>query len=152
MTESRVCCPLSGTQAGEISAVRGRVSSTQRSRFFCSPRDSTSFIGEWGESATELDNRRNMDKGPCAGTYPCPPFEFQSLVCHYFGRFPCRCRNFDKTSIACRHFVALVSLFQGRIACRGNLPLTGPWTRVGWCAVFQERPYWTTPADWLYLY
>ena len=63
--------------------------------------------------------------GPRKEGYPCPSSEFQSLVCRYFGRFPCRCRNFDKTSIACRHFVALVSLFQGRVASR-NVPLTGP--------------------------
>ena len=63
---------------------------------------------------------------PCKGGYPCPPSEFQSLVCRYFERFPCRSRNFDKTSIACRHFVALVSLFQGRVASR-NLPLSGPY-------------------------
>ena len=62
--------------------------------------------------------------GPCKGGYPCPQSEFQSFVCHYFGRFPCH-RNFDKTSIACRHFVGLVSLFQGRVTSR-NLPLTGP--------------------------
>ena len=58
----------------------------------------------------------NPHLGPYKGTYPCPPFEFQSLVCRYFGRFPCCCQNFDKTSIACRHFVALVSLSQGRVA------------------------------------
>ena len=28
--------------------------------------------------------------GPCKGGYPCPPSEFQSLVCHYFGRLGCR--------------------------------------------------------------
>ena len=31
---------------------------------------------------------------------------------------------------ACRHFIALVSLFQGCAACR-NLPLSGPYRRVG---------------------
>ena len=33
--------------------------------------------------------------------------------------------NSQQRVVACRHFVALVSLFQGRVACR-NLPLTGP--------------------------
>ena len=28
--------------------------------------------------------------GPCERGYPCPPSEFQSLVCHYFGRLGCR--------------------------------------------------------------
>ena len=63
--------------------------------------------------------------GPRKGGYPCPQSEFQSLVCRYFGRCPCRCRNFDKTSIACHHFVALVSLLQCCVASR-NLPLSGP--------------------------
>ena len=73
--------------------------------------------------------------GPDKGSYPLPS-EFQSLVCRSFGRFPCRCRNFDKTSIVCRHFVAfralVMSLFQGRVACH-NFPLTGPlyyWTNL----------------------
>ena len=35
--------------------------------------------------------------GPCKGGYPRPQSEFQSLVCRYFGRSLCRCRNFDKT-------------------------------------------------------
>ena len=57
-----------------------------------------------------------MLKGPVRGVcYPCPPSEFWSLVCPYFTRFLCHCRNFDKTSIACRHFVALVLLFQGHV-------------------------------------
>ena len=47
------------------------------------------------------------------GNYPCPLSKFQSLVCHYFGRFPHRCQNFNKTPIACCHVVALMSLFQG---------------------------------------
>ena len=63
--------------------------------------------------------------GPCEGGYPCPQSDFQSLVWRYFVRFPCRCRNFDKTSVACCHFVSLVSLFQGRVANR-SLPLSGP--------------------------
>ena len=40
-----------------------------------------------------------LEKGPCKGGYPSPPSEFQSLVCRYFGRFPCRCRNFNMTSL-----------------------------------------------------
>ena len=65
--------------------------------------------------------------GPCKGGYPCPPQSvFQSLVCRYFGRYPCRCRKFNQKLIVCRHFVALVSRFQGRIASR-NLPLSGPY-------------------------
>ena len=35
--------------------------------------------------------------GACKGGYPCPPSEFQSLICRYFRRFPCRCRNFNMT-------------------------------------------------------
>ena len=34
-------------------------------------------------------------------------------------------RNSQQRIVACRHFLALVSLLQGCIACR-NLPLTGP--------------------------
>ena len=33
------------------------------------------------------------------GVIQSPPSGFQSLVCLYFGRFPCRCRNFDVTSL-----------------------------------------------------
>ena len=51
--------------------------------------------------------------------------EFQILEGRYFGRFPCCCRNFDKTSIACCHLVAFLLLFQSHVAC-WNLPLTGP--------------------------
>ena len=38
-------------------------------------------------------------KGPFKGGCPSSPSEFQSLVCRYFGRFPCRCRNFSMTSL-----------------------------------------------------
>ena len=34
--------------------------------------------------------------------------------------------NSQQRVVACRHFVALVLLFQGRVACR-NLPLSGPY-------------------------
>ena len=34
--------------------------------------------------------------------------------------------NSQQRVVACRHFVALVSLFQGRVASCRNLPLTGP--------------------------
>ena len=37
--------------------------------------------------------------GPCKGGFPSPPSEFQSLVCRYFRRFRCRCRNFDMKSL-----------------------------------------------------
>ena len=37
--------------------------------------------------------------GPCKGGYPSPPSEFQNLVCRYFWRFPCCCRNFNMTSL-----------------------------------------------------
>ena len=66
---------------------------------------------------------------PCKEGYPCPPSEFQSLVCCYFGRFLCHCQNFNKTSIVCHCFIALVSLFQGRVAC-GTLPLSGPYNSL----------------------
>ena len=60
------------------------------------------------EEEAQLSDPRLLCRsgGPCKGGYPGPPSEFQSLVSRYFGRFPCRCRTFDKTSIACRHFVA----------------------------------------------
>ena len=45
------------------------------------------------------------------------------LVCCYFGQFPCHCRNFNKTSIVCHHFIVLMSTFQGHVACQ-HLPLT----------------------------
>ena len=38
-------------------------------------------------------------QGPCKGGYPSPPSEFQCLVCRYFGRFLCHCRNFNMTSL-----------------------------------------------------
>ena len=51
--------------------------------------------------------RSILPLGPCKGGYPSPPSEFQSLVCRYFGRFPCRCRNFDKTSAFRRSRIAV---------------------------------------------
>ena len=42
--------------------------------------------------------RQSAFAGPRKGGCPCPPSEFQSLVCRYFGTFPCRCRNFNMTS------------------------------------------------------
>ena len=33
------------------------------------------------------------------GVIQSPPSGFQSLVCRYFGRFPCRCRNFEVPSL-----------------------------------------------------
>ena len=65
--------------------------------------------------------------------------------------------NSQQRVVTCRHFVALVSLFQGRVAC-WNLPLTGPFQM----AQFYSQHCWvpspsspflwatagTTPGQW----
>ena len=44
--------------------------------------------------------------------------------------------NSQQRVVACRHFLALASLFQGRVACR-NLPLTGPFE----CTYIKTRAF-----------
>ena len=78
-----------------------------------------------------------LSSGPCKGGYiHVVHLNFKAwyvvkpMLLHYFSRFPCRCRNFHKTSIVCHHFIALVLLFRGHFPCQNFLPLTGPYHQL----------------------